>query len=157
MFSECESTFLPFTPTQHKSMDFDCVGCVLSICSLRQIDDAMKRTLPVARIGQDNTCGKYRPGQTDRPGFCCKLDLKDEAGQEARGTSSQGSAGSLMPGQCEGQGQQKAQGSGFLEPAPYNPAYPGSRLWTGPLGSHSPWRFLLPVGEPASPGLTCSL
>lgn len=101
----------------------------------------MKRTLLMAEIGQDNTWGKDGPGQRDRPAFCCRPGLEDEAGQEAQAPPHGGSGGSLMPGPGEGQGQQKAGESGFLEPAPSNPtslaAGSGQDCWA----DHSPCRF----------------
>ena len=91
--SEYESTLLRFAPTQHESMNLNCVGSVVCVCSCHWIYNSMKRTLCMAETGQESTCGRWEPGQVDGQWWFCELELKDDTGEKVPGNFSTGKPG----------------------------------------------------------------
>lgn len=106
----------------------------------------MKRTLLMAEIGQDNTCGKHRPGQMDKQWFCCSGNWRMRLTRRPPESSQHESWDSGMPVWGDSQGrQQKAWKRSSLSLPPVTPQ--ALAVWSGQdcWADNSPRRFLLPV------------
>lgn len=106
----------------------------------------------MAEIGQDSTCGKCGPGQTDEPWFCCKWELKDETGGprhllngKAWAVGCQGD----VKAESDSRRPENEVSQSLLPPTARTQAvWPGHSLWA----DKAPRGFPLPTREPALPG-----